>query len=261
MAVNGFLKTLQQRQTKTAARFDHVVVVLEPMDKQRPNGDGYKENRKEVPSGHVGAAKILEDIMPHLPFSYHFAGADVEADRILAAYAAHARNLGHNSFILSSDKDLCQLVVDNAVAVIKPENWMIHREKHVWLRYKVKPQEIPVYLALDGDKSDNIAGIPGWGPVNAQKAAAHRHPDYDVRHLDQEHNMLLLQRSLTASPVPSRLKTMLLNSWGAFTENLRLTNLTNIAPEAWPTAAYNPAALRAAVLPHHDLRWLLHTQF
>lgn len=107
----------------------------------------------------------------------------IEADDVIATYAEKLQKQGHHVRICSSDKDLLQLVNDR-VTVLHPwkeyEEWTAER---VVDRYGVTPEQIPDYLALVGDKVDNIPGIPGCGP---KKAAALLQQYYNIERLVSE---------------------------------------------------------------------------
>jgi len=92
-----------------------------------------------------------------------------EADDLIAAVVA-ARE-GHPTFIVSHDKDLTQLVCDDVlmVALGGKNSWSKLGPAEVEEKYGVPPSAILDYLALLGDSSDNIPGVPG---VGAKTAAA-----------------------------------------------------------------------------------------
>ncbi len=92
-----------------------------------------------------------------------------EADDIIASVTAKALDLGFNVNIYSPDKDILQLVKDGKVAVVNPMNGEVFDEKKVLEKFGVPPMLIPDYLALVGDKTDNIEGVKGVGPKTAIK--------------------------------------------------------------------------------------------
>ncbi len=92
---------------------------------------------------------------------------EYEADDLIAAIAVNSND---NVRIISSDKDLSQLVNGRiAMMIPDPKNfgWDIRDEAAVMAKFKVAPGQIIDYLALIGDTSDNIPGVPGIGPKTA----------------------------------------------------------------------------------------------
>lgn len=92
----------------------------------------------------------------------------VEADDVLATLAVRAQKLGWNIVIATGDKDLAQMV-DDHISLI---NTMTHTELDsdgVLKKYGVAPDRIIDYLALMGDKVDNVPGINKCGPKTAAK--------------------------------------------------------------------------------------------
>jgi len=91
-----------------------------------------------------------------------------EADDMIAAYVADARARGDRVSILSRDKDLLQLVQPGVMQYDAiSEKW--YRSADVEEKFGVRPDQIGDFLALAGDKSDGIPGVPGIGPVAAGK--------------------------------------------------------------------------------------------
>ncbi len=93
---------------------------------------------------------------------------EIEADDVIATLTQEAKQKGFNVIIASSDKDLAQLVDDQATMYDGMKDLMIDREG-VIEKYGVPPELIRDYLSLMGDKADNIPGIEGVGPKTAAK--------------------------------------------------------------------------------------------
>jgi len=91
-----------------------------------------------------------------------------EADDIIATMAKKAKEKGISTVIVSSDKDILQLVDDNTV-VFSPykDEGVIYDRKKVLERFGVEPQRITDIMALMGDEVDNIPGVPGIGEKTA----------------------------------------------------------------------------------------------
>ncbi|MEM9488908.1 MAG: DNA polymerase I [Myxococcota bacterium] len=132
--------------------------------------DEYKATRREMP----------EDLKPQLPFfaqiteSFHWPVlrvAGVEADDVIATLTARARQRGWAVTVLSGDKDLMQLVADG-VEMVDPMRNITYDAAAVEKKHGVRPDQLRDYLALVGDTSDNVPGMPGIGPKTASKLLA-----------------------------------------------------------------------------------------
>lgn len=100
---------------------------------------------------------------------HHVEQPGVEADDLVAAYWRGNR-AGQRLYILSGDKDFLQLL-DGYTEQIRPgggvdERWTINR---VRTEFGCKPEHLPLVMALTGDTSDNVPGIPGFGTKTAVK--------------------------------------------------------------------------------------------
>ncbi|CAA9892431.1 fused DNA polymerase I 5'-_3' exonuclease; 3'-_5' polymerase; 3'-_5' exonuclease [Candidatus Methylobacter favarea] len=92
----------------------------------------------------------------------------VEADDVLGALAQYAQQQGFSVIISTCDKDMAQLVTEDIIL----ENTMSNTRldiQGVIDKFGVKPEQIIDYLALTGDTSDNIPGVPKVGPKTAAK--------------------------------------------------------------------------------------------
>ncbi|MFT5138196.1 MAG: DNA polymerase-1 [Arenicella sp.] len=92
----------------------------------------------------------------------------VEADDVIGTYAKQAAVLGKTVLVATSDKDLAQIVTDD-VYLIDTMKKKIYDPAGVVEKYGVRPDQIIDYLALIGDSSDNVPGIPKVGPKTAVK--------------------------------------------------------------------------------------------
>ena len=90
-----------------------------------------------------------------------------EADDLIATYVRQANEAGATSTIVSSDKDLMQLVNDRVVMYDTMKDKKIGRDE-VIEKFGVPPDKVIEVQALIGDSTDNVPGVPGVGP----KAAA-----------------------------------------------------------------------------------------
>lgn len=92
----------------------------------------------------------------------------VEADDVIGTYAKQAGVLGKTVLVATSDKDLAQIVTDD-VHLIDTMKKVIYDPAGVVEKYGVRPDQMIDYLALMGDTSDNVPGIPKVGPKTAVK--------------------------------------------------------------------------------------------
>ncbi|MDH3353756.1 MAG: DNA polymerase I [Chromatiales bacterium] len=92
----------------------------------------------------------------------------VEADDVIGTLAQQAAKAGHQVLISTGDKDIAQLVTDQ-ITLINTMNNALLNPQGVVDKFGVTPEQIIDYLALMGDTSDNIPGIPKVGPKTAVK--------------------------------------------------------------------------------------------
>jgi DNA polymerase I len=130
----------------------------------------YKANREEMPDDLKVQIPLIDRLITVLNVpSVRQAG--LEADDLIAGLAGRAAAQGFDVYIVSKDKDLMQLVGPH-VSMLTPETGgALERMDEADVRSKmgIPPQKIVDYLALVGDASDNIPGVPGVGPKTALK--------------------------------------------------------------------------------------------
>ncbi|HYE75241.1 MAG TPA: DNA polymerase, partial [Blastocatellia bacterium] len=167
-AVFGFTMTL--RKLISQYQPDYLGVVLDSKEKtfRHDTYEHYKANRTEMP----------DDLVVQLPNILRVCEAfrvpvlripGFEADDIMGTLAHKAAAEGLQAVIVSSDKDLCQLVRDPDIVVLRfdknGEVW--YDEAGVKERLGVRPTQVADLLGLMGDSSDNIPGAPGIGEKGA----------------------------------------------------------------------------------------------
>jgi DNA polymerase-1 len=91
----------------------------------------------------------------------------VEADDVIATLAKTFSQKGWKVIIYTPDKDMAQLLTFEGVKIINPLTEEEITPQKVEEKFGVKPHQIPSYLALVGDKVDNIPGVEGVGPKRA----------------------------------------------------------------------------------------------
>lgn len=94
---------------------------------------------------------------------------EVEADDVMGSIAVLANSFDSNVYLCSGDKDLCQLVNDSVSILITSKDNLLIGPAQVEEIHGVPPHLIIDYLAIVGDSSDNVPGLPGFGPKTAAK--------------------------------------------------------------------------------------------
>ncbi|SCM66780.1 DNA polymerase I [Donghicola eburneus] len=164
-AVSGFCNMLQRYVEGTAGADapTHIAVIFDKGSHTFRNDmyDQYKANREAMP----------EDLRPQIPLTreatraFNIACEEMEgyeADDIIATLCHQARDAGGRVTIVSSDKDLMQLVGDGVVMFDAMKNKLIDREG-VEEKFGVGPERVVDVQALAGDSVDNVPGAPGIG--------------------------------------------------------------------------------------------------
>ncbi|WP_019895099.1 DNA polymerase I [Hydrogenovibrio halophilus] len=109
----------------------------------------------------------------------------VEADDVMGTLAHQATEVKMDALLSTGDKDMAQLVNDH-ITLINTMNDTLMTPKTVPEKFHVKPDQIIDYLALVGDTSDNIPGIPKCGPKTAAKwLAKYETVDNLIEHADE----------------------------------------------------------------------------
>ena len=164
-AISGFCNMLDKlvREEKEEKGITHLLVVFDASGKTFRNDiyPEYKANRSEAP----------EDLIPQFPvirkatsaFNIPFVELlGYEADDLIASYAEEAQKHNMKVTIVSSDKDLMQLVSDN-VSMLDTMKGRVFKKEDVFDKFGVYPEKVIDVQSLAGDSVDNIPGIPGIG--------------------------------------------------------------------------------------------------
>src|SRR5437763_16011803 len=149
----------------------HMAVILDASEHTHRNAmyDQYKAHRPPPP----------EDLVPQFPlirvatraFSIPcIETAGLEADDIIACYVMEAKKAGWKVTIVSSDKDLMQLIDEDAgIDMLDTMNDRRIGRAEVLEKFGVPPEKVGDVLALMGDSVDNVPGVPGIGPKTASQ--------------------------------------------------------------------------------------------
>lgn len=127
----------------------------------------YKKQRESMPDELSSQIPYIKQIVRAYNLAL-FEREGYEADDVIATLAAKAREKKIETVIVSSDKDILQ-IVDEGVKVFSPykDEGILYDEAAVRTRFGVDPGRIPDVLALMGDASDNIPQVPGIGEKTA----------------------------------------------------------------------------------------------
>lgn len=173
-AVSGFCGMIHRLMAERLAGDppSHIAVIFDHSSKTFRNAiyDGYKAHRPEPP----------EDLVPQFPLirdatrAFNLACIETEgfeADDIIATYARQAAAAGAEVVIVSSDKDLMQLVDDRISLFDGMKGQRLGREA-VIEKFGVPPEKVIDVQALAGDSVDNVPGAPGIGIKTAAQLIA-----------------------------------------------------------------------------------------
>lgn len=127
----------------------------------------YKANRPPMPDELRSQIQPIHQIIEAMGLPLLII-SDVEADDVIGTLSEQATEAGISTLISTGDKDLAQLVNDNVTLINTMTNELLDSESVV-AKFGVAPDRIIDYLALMGDKSDNIPGVPSVGPKTAVK--------------------------------------------------------------------------------------------
>ena len=164
-AVLGFSNMLAKLLSETDA--DHIAVVFDHSGSSFRNQiyDLYKANRTEPPDDLKPQFKLVRDATD----AFGVCRIDVpnfEADDLIATYAREAEEAGAIVTIVSSDKDMMQLVRER-VTMLDPIRNRPIGDAEVREKFGVGPDKVIEVQALCGDSVDNVPGVPGIGVKTA----------------------------------------------------------------------------------------------
>ncbi|WOO41881.1 5'-3' exonuclease [Rubellicoccus peritrichatus] len=190
-AIHGWVKTLWKLEDMESP--DLVVVFFDEggSDRHQELLPDYKANRDEMPEALSQQLPYLRQVAELIGFPV-VSREGVEADDLIASAARRFTEAGDNVVIVSADKDLGQCV-GQSISQLLPAptanprlGWRRLDSAGVEKKFGVPPAQVPDYLALVGDVSDNIPGIQGVGPKTATKwLLAHESIDGILENADQ----------------------------------------------------------------------------
>ena len=179
--ITGFMNMLLRAQDDLSP--DCTVIVFDTSGKNASGihvfrydlQENYKAGRKPMDDEMKGQLPILQELLQYLGYRV-IVGEGVEADDAAASIARLAQKNGDEAMILTSDKDLFQMLGDG-ISMMRPvKNGIsgaeIYDAKKFTDEFGFPPSSMADYLALAGDKSDKIEGVKGIGEKGAAKLLA-----------------------------------------------------------------------------------------
>jgi DNA polymerase-1 len=150
--------------------------------------EDYKSDRRPMPD-------LLGEQFPYFrPIVEAFGYRNLEfegweADDVIATLATRADEEGIRTVVVSTDRDAFQLVTDNVVLMMTPRGVAdvnVYTPDRIEARYGIRPEQIPDFIGLKGDTSDNIPGVPGIGDKTAgQLIAQYGSLEEVLEHVDE----------------------------------------------------------------------------
>jgi DNA polymerase-1 len=128
--------------------------------------DQYKIHRSPMPEDLVGQMPKIKEVIEAMNIPI-FEKEGYEADDIIATLATTLEKKGHEVFIVTGDKDMMQLVTKKVKVVNPQKDNLLYDAAEVEKKFGVGPDKVVDILALMGDASDNIPGVPGIGEKTA----------------------------------------------------------------------------------------------
>ena len=177
------LQTTDGQPTNALLGFTNMLFKL--LSDYRPRGvavawDTRPVHRKEIDAEYKAERRPMPDLLreqfPHFrpiveAFGYRNLEFDGwEADDVIATLATSADDAGVKTCVVSTDRDAFQLVSENVCLMMTPRgvaDVQVYTPERVEARYGIRPDQIPDFIGLKGDTSDNIPGIPGIGDKTA----------------------------------------------------------------------------------------------
>src|SRR4029450_4521737 len=175
------LQTTDGQPTNALLGFTNMLFKL--LSDYRPRGvavawDTKPVDRKEGSAGHEADGR---EQFPHFrPIVEAFGYQNLEfegweADDVIATLSTQADAAGVKTCVVSTDRDAFQLVSENVCLMMTPRgvaDVQVYTPERVEARYGIQPSQIPDFIGLKGDTSDNIPGIPGIGDKTAGQLIA-----------------------------------------------------------------------------------------
>jgi DNA polymerase-1 len=182
------LQTTDGQPTNALLGFTNMLFKL--LSDYKPRGvavawDTRPTRRKEIDAEYKADRRAMPDLLreqfPHFrPIVEAFGYQNLEfegweADDVIATLATQADEAAVKTCVVSTDRDAFQLVSENVCLMMTPRgvaDVQVYTPDRVEARYGIQPSQIPDFIGLKGDSSDNIPGIPGIGDKTAGQLVA-----------------------------------------------------------------------------------------
>jgi DNA polymerase-1 len=171
-AIYGFLKAVRKMLVDVKPDLAAVIWDAGLPERRVALQPAYKQNRPPMPDEMRSQEDWLQEKIEFLGLS-SLSLPNTEADDIIAIYAQQAAAKGHEAVIATNDKDIFQIVTDkirvysSLKAAPGKESFALLGVEETRAKWGVEPHQIAEILALTGDSSDNIPGVPGVGEKTA----------------------------------------------------------------------------------------------
>ena len=165
-AIYGFLRSILAVLKTEKPNYMAIAFDLPAPTQRKLAYSEYKSKRPPTPDPLKVQIHVIKELINLLGIKL-LEMPGYEADDLIAYLTQKAKKEGFKVKIYSPDKDVLQLVEGNQVVVINPISEEVFDENKVIEKFGVPPQKLADYLALVGDKTDNIEGVKGVGPKTA----------------------------------------------------------------------------------------------
>jgi DNA polymerase-1 len=165
-AIYGFLRSILAILKTEKPNYMAIAFDLPAPTQRKLAYSEYKSKRPPTPDPLKVQVPVIKELINLLGIKL-LEMPGYEADDLIAYLTQKAKKEGFKVKIYSPDKDVLQLVDGSQVVVINPISEEVFDENKVIEKFGVPPQKLADYLALVGDKTDNIEGVKGVGPKTA----------------------------------------------------------------------------------------------
>lgn len=162
----GFLNTLEKIKNRFRSKYMCLIFDAPGETFRDAVYKEYKATRPPPPADIPFQIEKSKELSQYLGVPC-FEQQGYEADDVLATCALRLRNEGE-VYIVTSDKDLLQLVQDNIFVYDAYQDTVYDRDR-VMRKFGTPPERVAEFLALTGDAIDNVPGVPGIGPKRARE--------------------------------------------------------------------------------------------
>lgn len=170
-AIYGFAQMLQKVLHEQNPEFICIVFDAPGPKFRHALYEDYKKTREAMPEDLVVQVKAIKEMISAYGIPY-LEKEGYEADDLIASICKWAKKRGYRVIIVSGDKDLHQLIDNDHILQWDPQRDVWYDEKKVEEKFGVPPSKMKDFLALVGDSSDNVPGVPGIGPKRAAELLA-----------------------------------------------------------------------------------------